>query len=104
MAAERPLVDAPVGAPRPGYSPVIQQHDLAGYFDSEAHGDVLVAEEIGAAHGIPGVKLNAVTVLRLYHRRGAALGAYRVRAHKLYLGYNSDIGLRILAGDLYGCP
>ena len=101
VAAERSLIDPAVGVPRPGDAPVVELPDLLRHLLDEAADDVLVGQEVGALDRVPGVQLEAVSLVGPEDRRGAALGADRVRAHQLHLGDDADVDLPgEAAGDL----
>ena len=53
---------------------------------------VLVRQEIGAFHGVPGVQLEAVTFLGAHHRGGASFCAHGMRAHDLHFRHDTDVG------------
>ena len=93
MSSEGPLVDAPIGTPRPGDAPVFKLHDLfRGLLHKKRH-HILVGQEVASTYGVPGVKLQAVAFLGAHDGGGATLGTYRVRAHKLNPGDNGYVQL-----------
>ncbi len=57
---------------------MLQEADLVGHDVDEAVHHVLVGEEVGPLHRVPGVQLEAVALLGPHDGRRAALGADRV--------------------------
>ena len=87
-AAEGARRDAAVLVAAPGAAPVLEPRQLARRLLDEVLDHVLVAEEVGALHGVVGVHLEAVVVAR--DGRGAALGGHRVAAHRIDLRDQRD--------------
>ena len=91
VAAEWPLRDAAVFAARPGYSPVIQLQYFRRHGADEQIHDILIRQKIASFDGIPGMKLDAVAILRPHHRGRAAFGCDRMGAHQLVFGNDGNI-------------
>jgi hypothetical protein len=103
VSAEGPLRDPPVLVARPRDAPVVEPPDLVGDGGGEAADDVLVGEEVGSLHGVPGVQVDRIAFLGPQGGGRAALGAHRVGAHQLHLRHDADVHAAIQAGtDLDG--
>ncbi len=101
VPAERPLGDVPVVVAGPRDPPVVQLADLLRDGVDECPDHVLVGEEVGSLHRVPGVQLARVAEVLAQDGRRAALGADRVGAHELDLRHDADVHLPTQApGDL----
>jgi len=70
---------------------MVEQPDLARHRLAEAPDDVLVGEEVGALHAVPGVQRDAVALVLAEDGGRAAFRAHRVRAHQLDLRHDADV-------------
>ena len=98
-AAEGAGRDRAVLVAAPRAAPVLEQRQLLGGLLDEVPDHVLVAEEIGALHGVEAVHLERVVGPR--DRRRAALGGDGVAAHRVDLGdeRDRDLGIGLDRGD-----
>ncbi len=75
-----------------GTSPVLEQADFIRRGSHKAIHHILVRQEIGSFHRVPGVQLKAVPFLGAHHRGGATFRAHGMRAHDLHLRHDTDVG------------
>jgi hypothetical protein len=102
VATEGALHDAAVIAPGPGHTAMLEQADLVGRGAYKTVDHVLVGEEVGAFHGVPGVQFEAIAFFRPHDGGGAAFGAHRMRTHHLHFGDKRDVGFALAANaDLH---
>ena len=89
--AERALGDAPVSRPREDCAPVLELVDVVGRLLAEDLDRVLVAEVVGALHGVEGVLLGIVLGGVPESGVDAALRGARVAANRVDLRDHRDV-------------
>ena len=98
-AAERPLIDFAVFAPRERQSPMFQFVDRFRRAAAHIFDGVLVAEPVRTLHGVVHVPA-PVVLAHIAERRGdAALRRHRMRARRKYLGDAGGAQARFAAAD-----
>ena len=93
--AERPLGELSLVVPREDAAPVLELVDVAGRFAREDLDRVLVAEVVGALHGVESVLLRAVLRGVPERRVDPALGCAGVAPRRVELRDDADVRARV---------